>query len=642
MSSTSILEQPLDPSRGGGVRRTVAELAALRIVDDDGAAVGLVPLARGLAAADSWESWRGMSDADVVDAAAAFARLEAYAASGLRRAAAELETRSDLAERFVAASERQREAEQGRDVMVPARTRVFRTTETASDELMMRLGISRRAANRLIAEGKAFRGALAPVGDALSTGDLAVPKATRLFDVLVDEPLEVCLAVAEEIVPVAAGLTPAEVERRARRLLIEVDPAAAVERRERARRYRNVSQVQSLADGMARLTFTSTLVDVAAVHTVCDLAARAARAGGDPRTLDQLRADTLTDLAQAALARGSLAAVGPTAAGERAEAPMTEVPETEVPETDGPDVNAGRDVAAGRGVAASSDVGAAAAGRARSFAARPARTLLIRRSLVESVDGDDALPAGAADAWADVLYGLHGTGDEPAVSSTRRPGPNPTPRPPDAGPGAPRLHPPHRRVPPEPPAVPPPELRSVRRLGWHVPELVGYGPLDHATARALAADPPRWLRVVLLDSPSSRTGEAAPSEPGYHPSAALRRLVHRDHPTCVAPVCQVPADTCQDDHVLPYPRGGTDVTNLRPLCLRHHVLKTHRGHTYSVDHATGLLTWTTATGHRYRRTPSGDTLHLGRLAGPSDPRAASLPHLAWWAEPPPHPQGVPP
>ncbi|MBN8880845.1 MAG: DUF222 domain-containing protein, partial [Salana multivorans] len=260
MSSTSILEQPLDPSRGGGVRRTVAELAALRIVDDDGAAVGLVPLARGLAAADSWESWRGMSDADVVDAAAAFARLKAYAASGLRRAAAELETRSDLAERFVAASERQREAETGRDVMVPARTRAFRTTETASDELMMRLGISRRAANRLIAEGKAFRGALAPVGDALSTGDLAVLKATRLFDVLVDEPLEVCLAVAEEIVPVAAGLTPAEVERRARRLLIEVDPAAAVERRERTRRYRNVSQVQSLADGMARLTFTSTLV----------------------------------------------------------------------------------------------------------------------------------------------------------------------------------------------------------------------------------------------------------------------------------------------------------------------------------------------------------------------------------------------
>lgn len=287
MSSIPELEQAIDAPHGEAGRPDMAVLAALPIVDDEGAVTGLVPLARALAAADSWDSWQDMTDAEIVDSAAVFARLEAYAASGVRRAAAQLERRSDLAEKLVVARERNRDAAAGRDVVTPARTRVFRASETASDELMMRLGVSRRTANRLIAEGRAFAGCLGTVGDALSNGDLSACKAARLFEVLANEPLEVCLAVAEEIVPVAAGLTPVEVERRARRLLIEVDPAAAARRHERARGYRNVSQVQTLADGMARLTFTSTVVDVTAVHTACDLAARAAKADGDERTLDQ-------------------------------------------------------------------------------------------------------------------------------------------------------------------------------------------------------------------------------------------------------------------------------------------------------------------------------------------------------------------
>lgn len=86
----------------------------------------------------------------------------------------------------------------------------------------------------------------------------------------------------------------------------------------------------------------------------------------------------------------------------------------------------------------------------------------------------------------------------------------------------------------------------------------------------------------------------------------------------MAPGCFVPAGACQDDHVVPYPQGTTSLENLRPLCLRHHVLKTRRGHHYTAD-ARGVV-WTTATGHRYLTTPAGATIRLGRtdlnLPGP--------------------------
>ncbi|WP_454295253.1 DUF222 domain-containing protein [Salana multivorans] len=694
MSSIPDLEQAIDAPHGEAGRPDMAVLAALPIVDDEGAVTGLVPLAQALAAADSWDSWQDMTDAEIVDSAAVFARLEAYAASGVRRAAAQLERRSDLAEKLVVARERNRDVAAGRDVVTPARTRVFRASETASDELMMRLGVSRRTANRLIAEGRAFAGCLGTVGDALSNGDLSACKAARLFEVLANEPLEVCLAVAEEIVPVAAGLTPVEVERRARRLLIEVDPAAAARRHERARGYRNVSQVQTLADGMARLTFTSTVVDVTAVHTACDLAARAAKADGDERTLDQLRADALSDMAQAGLDRGSLApppteatsAEGPpseppwatvlesslaaaptpvppsTPAGAptpeppvapapeppvapspeppvaRAGAPTPEPPVAPAPEPpvvpaaapapseDEPDT-AGQDSADTREAAQlgpakkpecpeSVDLAAPSgppgtpdrresldraampdrtvlAGRA--FVARNARTLVIRRELADPVSSSEGgLPVGTARAWAEFLYPDR---DDPDQAD---------------GIDQPDLTP----EPPEPSAVVPPEARPPCRLGWAVPELVGSGLLDHVTARSLAEHPPRWLCIVALDSPEP-VEESLPPEPGYRPSASLRRAVHRAHPTCVAPMCQAPADTCQDDHVIPFPRGRTELANLRPLCLRHHVLKTHRGHSYVVDRSTGLLTWTTATGHRYRCTSFGDTLYLGRTSPPA-------------------------
>ncbi|WP_454293863.1 HNH endonuclease signature motif containing protein [Salana multivorans] len=110
---------------------------------------------------------------------------------------------------------------------------------------------------------------------------------------------------------------------------------------------------------------------------------------------------------------------------------------------------------------------------------------------------------------------------------------------------------------------------------------------------------------------------APPAEDGYLPSAGLRRAVNRIHSTCVAPTCSIPSSSCQPDHVIPYPTGRTELGNLLPLCARHHLLKTHRGHSYTHDHERGTVTWTTATGHTYIRDPGGITTHRSPRASPT-------------------------
>ena len=68
-----------------------------------------------------------------------------------------------------------------------------------------------------------------------------------------------------------------------------------------------------------------------------------------------------------------------------------------------------------------------------------------------------------------------------------------------------------------------------------MPEILGFGPLDTTTARALAVDPPPYLRVAVGDRDEEASAAGEPTSTGYVPGAALARQVRRAHPTCVAP-----------------------------------------------------------------------------------------------------------
>lgn len=107
--------------------------------------------------------------------------------------------------------------------------------------------------------------------------------------------------------------------------------------------------------------------------------------------------------------------------------------------------------------------------------------------------------------------------------------------------------------------------------------LDGYGPIDPATARALAANAPSFIRVLT------------------HPETGAVLSVGRDR--------------------YPVPREGgaqgrTEFANLAHLCRKHHRLK----HTtrWNVEQlAGGELTWTSPTGRRYRTRPGIDIAPAG-------------------------------
>ncbi len=91
---------------------------------------------------------------------------------------------------------------------------------------------------------------------------------------------------------------------------------------------------------------------------------------------------------------------------------------------------------------------------------------------------------------------------------------------------------------------------------------------------------------------------------GYQPSPALRHLITIRQRTCAFPGCRRPATRCDQDHTIPYDKGGrTCECNLAPLCRAHHETKQTRGWRLEQPHP-GHLTWTTPSGRTYTTHPT--------------------------------------
>ncbi len=99
----------------------------------------------------------------------------------------------------------------------------------------------------------------------------------------------------------------------ARRAVLAIDPTSAEERHTRARSGRGIQPPVPEPDAMASCLIRMAAEDLAAFWTAIDSAARHARARNpdDPRTLDQLRADTLAELCWSALEVGHLGCCNP-------------------------------------------------------------------------------------------------------------------------------------------------------------------------------------------------------------------------------------------------------------------------------------------------------------------------------------------
>ncbi len=136
------------------------------------------------------------------------------------------------------------------------------------------------------------------------------------------------------------------------------------------------------------------------------------------------------------------------------------------------------------------------------------------------------------------------------------------------------------------------DLPTLLALRDNPAELPGYGPLDPELARALAADN-EWRRF-LHDPITGQILDLGHTK--YEPSRKLREFIHARDPKCTYPGCNHQARRSQLDHIQPWPQGPTDRSNLHPLCVHHHNLKTHGNWQVTRDHDSGETTWTSPRG----------------------------------------------
>jgi hypothetical protein len=111
-----------------------------------------------------------------------------------------------------------------------------------------------------------------------------------------------------------------------------------------------------------------------------------------------------------------------------------------------------------------------------------------------------------------------------------------------------------------------------------------------------------WLATITITTIQTGTCAHRHQAAGYQPSATLRHLVKTRSPQCGFPGCRLPARRCDDDHTIPYHKGGkTCECNLYPLCRHHHQCKQAPGW-HLEQPEPGILIWTTPNGRRYAVT----------------------------------------
>ncbi|NUS42058.1 MAG: HNH endonuclease [Terrabacter sp.] len=131
-------------------------------------------------------------------------------------------------------------------------------------------------------------------------------------------------------------------------------------------------------------------------------------------------------------------------------------------------------------------------------------------------------------------------------------------------------------------------------------ELPGHGWVTAAHARRImTADGSVWQRLAV-DVDTGRALELSTDR--YRPTAAMVEHVRAVDGVCRAPGCQVPADRCDLDHLVPWPLGPTDVTNAQCLSRGCHHPKTAGLWSASRAPDDGIR-WTTLAGREYVTYP---------------------------------------
>jgi hypothetical protein len=297
--------------------------------------------------------------------------------------------------------------------------------------------------------------------------------------------------------------------------LLRFDREGEVERDDRERRTRRVT-TRRVSPYLAELVAVLPVEQIAAIAARLDAAVREAKANRDPRTADQVRADTLVELTTGL--RVDEPITPPDA--PPADAPPADAPPADAPAPDAPpaDARPGRDHAGSARPSGAGDPTGSPAGGSCMITAPPAGRAgsPSRPSVVSGSSGVNV-------TLVMTLETLLGLRDDPA-------------------------------------------------------HLDGYGPLAADLARDLATN--GTFRCAAADDTHSTIlglGQRTYTD-RYRPGQRLQDLARATWRRCSFPGCRSKAikpGQCELDHTIPWPRGATCSCNVAPACKRHHQLKTH-------------------------------------------------------------------
>ncbi len=142
------------------------------------------------------------------------------------------------------------------------------------------------------------------------------------------------------------------------------------------------------------------------------------------------------------------------------------------------------------------------------------------------------------------------------------------------------------------------DLTTLVGLDEKPAEVLGYGPVIADIARRVAREQKKAEWRWAVTDPD--TGQVLHNGiTCRRPTAALKRHVQIQHPTCVFPGCRMPSVECDLDHRVAVIDGGpTTPCNLAPLCRHHHRVK-HEAPWKPTLAPNRNHTWLSRLGHIY-------------------------------------------
>ena len=520
--------------------------------------------------------------------------------------------------------------------------------DAGTDEIAAALTLTGRAAQLLTGRATEMTD-LPRTFAALAAGQIDMPKALVLLTGLAGQEPELAHAVEAQVLGRAPAQTTGQLRACLNRALLAADPAAAERRRQREEKYARIEQTPEPGGVTATLggRYLPVTATVAAWNRISALARQLRGAGADG-SLDELRVQVylalLTGQATGILDGATTATGQPGSSDGETSADLADADGTSA----GDDMSPARSGADRDGAAQASPPRAGASGApaektdARGTgAAGPnasgtgAGATGASSAANDSAANDSAANDSAANDSADdgsAANGSAGGAETEGAGASAQPGPA----------WLRGLAEPARLSGTVNLTVP---LATLLGITDAPGELGSFGPVTAFTARQIATqamDAPavRWCVTVTDDTGAPvghgcarpdrrrRKDRAADAGPGdwaimiglralaagscdheresghYRPPPSLWHLIQTRNQRCTAPGCRMPAAKCDDDHTVPFEKGGrTCECNLAPLCRHHHRIKQLQGWRLEQPEP-GVLAWVTPSGWKYITGPT--------------------------------------